>query len=84
MIVPTGFGMEQIMAVNFDQKPLTLAFEVNPATLKVHTFKDACVATYSMLTGMLNIPCVMVEEKQYNADLKQRPNTLIFDVIDVR
>jgi len=58
-----------------------LDFEVNPLTLKPHTFKDSCLATY---TGTLNVPCVEVGTTSYNVDFIQRPDSLIFGVSNVR
>jgi len=79
--VPTALG-EQIYAAEMKQlNPLQLGFEVNPLTLKPHNFKDSCLATYS---GMLNVPCVQVGTTSYNVDFIQRPESLIFDVSNVR
>ncbi len=79
--VPTALG-SQIYAAEMKQlNPLQLGFEVNPLTLKPHNFKDSCLATYS---GMLNVPCVQVGTTSYNVDFIQRPESLIFDVINAR
>ncbi|MEY3219843.1 MAG: hypothetical protein RIT27_1200 [Pseudomonadota bacterium] len=80
--VPTALG-SQIYAAELSQTaPLQLTFKVNPLTLKPHTFKDSCLATYS--SGILNTPCVQVGTKSYNVDFSQRSNSLTFDVIDAR
>jgi PKD repeat protein len=79
--VPTALG-SQIYAAELNRiNPLQLDFEVNPLTLKPHTFKDSCLATY---TGTLNVPCVEVGTTSYNVDFIQHPNTLIFGVSNVR
>jgi len=79
--VPTALG-SQIYAAEMKQlNLLQLGFEVNPLTLKPHNFKDSCLATYS---GMLNVPCVQVGTTSYNVDFIQRPESLIFDVSNVR
>jgi hypothetical protein len=52
------------------QKPFSLTFEVNPLTLKQHTFKDSCAANYAPMTGLLNLPCVSVGADNYNVDMQ--------------
>ncbi len=85
VVVPSAFGTSQIFALEMLQSnPLSLAFEINPLTLKAHTFQDSCAASYSTLTGLLNLPCLSVGSIDYNVDMQQRLGGLIFDVAGVR
>ncbi len=85
VVVPGAFGIPQIFALEMRQSnPLSLAFEVDPLTLKAHTFQDNCAAGYSPVTGSLNLPCVFVGTVDYSVDMQQRPGGLIFDVSGVR
>jgi len=84
VVVPGAFGTSQSFALEMNQKPFSLAFEINPLTLKAHNFYDSCAANYSPLSGLLNLPCVSVGGGTYNVDMQQRPGELIFDVTGVR
>jgi len=83
-VVLSGVGTSQIFAVEMNQKPFSLNFEVNPLTLKQHSYSDACAASYAPLTGALNLPCVSVGAGNYNVDMQQRAGGLIFEVTGVR
>jgi hypothetical protein len=88
VVVPGAFGTSQIFALDMLQmNPLSLAFEVDPLTLRAHTdmpAQDRCAAAYSPASGLLNLPCVSVGADSYNVDMQQRPGGLIFDVTGVR
>jgi hypothetical protein len=78
-------GGADIYSVDLINTPFSKRFDVDLNTLKKHTFKDSCLAKYSLKTGGLDLPCVNVpNDRDYVMKMQQRTGTLIFDLIDTQ